>query len=63
MGMGAGTIEEGIYPPGYRLPRMEDLPPPPGEEPVFRTGVEARHYDWGLWLLAILAAAFLLKRL
>ena len=34
------------------------------EEPlVFKTEVVAPHYDWGLWLLAILAGLVLLKKL
>jgi len=33
------------------------------QEPVFRTEVAARHYDWGLWLLAIVLGAVLLKKL
>jgi hypothetical protein len=33
------------------------------ETPVFRTEVVAKPYDWGLWLLAILAGMFVFKRL
>ena len=33
------------------------------ETPVFRTTVIGKPYDWGLWVLAILLGAFLLKRL
>ena len=31
--------------------------------PVFTTEVVAPHYDWGLWLLAILGGLVLLKKL
>ena len=34
-----------------------------GQDPVFKTTVTAKHYDWGLWLLAILGGLVVFKKL
>ena len=33
------------------------------ETPIFRAEGTAPHYDWGWWVLAILAGVLLLKRI